>query len=172
MTRSRWAETALEVEIHRRAHRLLSIAYDEFRAGDQQRLLDCISAQLGRLTGGLLGPLETATTLEAVQVWSSNRLLPIESPPLSYGEFHACLLAIRLGAADFLARVGVRPPFLVDEPFTHLDEERSGAVWTLLGEIARDRQVIVATQDRLTLDALGVRPDIVLSRDTAPIQQA
>ena len=96
MTRAYWAQIALDVEIHRRANKLLADAYEEFRAADQQRLLGCISAQIGRLTGALLGPLETTGPLEDVLVRSTDRLLPLDSPPLSYGEFHACLLAIRL----------------------------------------------------------------------------
>jgi hypothetical protein len=39
-----------------------------------------------------------------------------------------------------------------------------GLLWKLLANIARDRQVIIATQDRLILDSLGIRPDIVLAR--------
>jgi len=162
--RNRWAECARQVEVHRRAHALVRDAYTEFHLRDQERLLRCISTHLTSMTGGVLGPLEAEDSLEAVRIRASNRLLPLESPPLSYGEFHAALLAVRLGAADFLAGTGVRPPFLVDEPFTHLDEERSASVWRLLTAIARDRQVIVATQDRLILDSLGITPDIVLER--------
>lgn len=162
--RNRWAGCARQVDIDRRAHALVRDAYEQFHLRDQERLLRCISEHLTSMTGGVLGPLEAAQSLEAVRLRASGRLLPLESPPLSYGEFHAALLAVRLGAADFLAGTGVRPPFLVDEPFTHLDEERSASVWRLLTAIARDRQVIVATQDRLVLDALGVTPDIVLER--------
>lgn len=162
--RNRWAECARQVEVYRRAHALVRDAYTEFHLRDQERLLRCISNHLTGMTAGVLGPLEAEDSLDAVRIRASNRLLPLESPPLSYGEFHAALLAVRLGAADFLAGTGVRPPFLVDEPFTHLDEERSASVWRLLTAIARDRQVIVATQDRLVLDSLGIVPDIVLAR--------
>ena len=162
--RRRWADCAKRVEIDRLAHTLVSDAYAEFHLRDQERLLRCISEHLTGMTGGVLGPLEAGESLETVRIRGGGRLLPLESPPLSYGEFHAALLAVRLGAADFLAGTGVRPPFLVDEPFTHLDEERSASVWRLLGAIARDRQVIVATQDRLVLDALHVAPDLVLER--------
>ena len=33
-----------------------------------------------------------------------GRKLPLASPPLSFGELHAVLLAVRLGAADFLEK--------------------------------------------------------------------
>ena len=162
--RTRWAACAKQVDVYRRAHTLVRDAYAEFHLRDQERLLRCISDHLTSMTAGVLGPLEAAESLERVRVRASGRLLPLESPPLSYGEFHAALLAVRLGAADFLAGTGVRPPFLVDEPFTHLDEERSASVWRLLCAIARDRQVIVATQDRLVLDALEITPDVTLQR--------
>jgi len=84
--------------------------------------------------------------------------------PLSLASRLVALLAIRLGAADFLAGNGVHHPLLVDEPFTHLDEVRAGQVWDLLCSLAADRQVIVTTQDRLVLDHLGVAPDIELTR--------
>jgi uncharacterized protein YhaN len=163
--RARWAELSAKVDVCRRAYGLVRDAYDEFHTRDQERLLNCISNQLINMTGGVLGPLEAPDTLESVRVLAGGRALALESPPLSYGEFHAVLLSVRLGAADFLAKTGVRPPFLVDEPFTHLDEERAKSVWRLLTSIARDRQVIVATQDRLILDALGIEPDVVLTRN-------
>jgi len=93
----------------------------------------------------------------------AGREVALDSPPLSFGEKHVVLLAIRLGAADFLAGDGTRHPLLVDEPFTHLDEVRSREVWDLLQRLARDRQVIVTTQDRLVLDHLGIRPDLDLA---------
>jgi uncharacterized protein YhaN len=165
LARQRWAEIARKVDVCRRAHALVRDAYEEFHTRDQERLLTCISNHLVTMTNGVLGPLEAPDTLESVRVVSGGRALELESPPLSYGEFHAALLSVRLGAADFLARTGVRPPFLVDEPFTHLDEQRAASVWRLLCSIAKDRQVIVATQDRLMLDALEIQPDLTLGRD-------
>ncbi len=88
--------------------------------------------------------------------------MPLASPPLSYGELHVALFAIRIGSADFLSGLGVRIPLLVDDPFVHLDPIRAGEIWEVLCRVARERQVLVMTQDRLTLEHLGVRPDLNL----------
>jgi hypothetical protein len=72
-----------------------------------------------------------------------------------------------LGAADFLAGLGVRVPLLVDDPFVHLDEHRAGELWAVLTRISGGRQVILATQDRLVLDHLGIDPDLALEPSVA-----
>ena len=162
--RARWDDLSQRVDVCRRAYALVVDAYERFRASDEQRLLDNLSRQLRALTDGTIGPFVRAADqgLDSLRVSLGDRVLPLESPPLSYGEYHAVLLAVRLGTADFLARVGVRPPVIIDEPFTHLDERRAERLWNLICLIARDRQVIVATQDRLILRALGVTPGITL----------
>jgi DNA repair exonuclease SbcCD ATPase subunit len=154
-------------DAYRRAYALLAEAYEEFRARDQERLVENVSARLFALTDGRLGPVEAAGALSDGHVQAHGRLVAPESPPLSYGEFHAVLLAIRLGASDFLAKEGLLPPLVIDEPFAHLDEERSADLWRLLCDIARSRQVIIATQSGLLLDHLGVEPDIRLERKPA-----
>jgi DNA repair exonuclease SbcCD ATPase subunit len=144
------------------AHALVADAYDAFRDRDQERLVDRVSEHATGLTDGRIGPVVAESDLQDARVRAHGRLVPLESPPLSYGEYHALLLGVRMGAADFLAGVGVVPPLLVDEPFAHLDRERVGAVWDLLSAIARDRQVVVTTQDARLLEDLRVTPDIRL----------
>jgi DNA repair exonuclease SbcCD ATPase subunit len=162
-TRDIIAQVEADVQVRRKAWELVRDAYGEFRDRDQDRLLGAVNQRLQRLSGGSLGPIRTETDLGAAHVMLGEREVAVDSPPLSYGEKHVTLLAIRLGAADFLAGDGVRHPLLVDEPFTHLDEIRSREVWELLCELARDRQVIVTTQDRLVLEHLGVTADIELT---------
>lgn len=149
-----------EVAVRRAAWELVRDAYAEFRATDQDRLLSAVNRHLERLSGGSLGPVVAEGELSAASIVSAGRELALDSPPLSFGEKHVALLAIRLGAADFLAGEGTSHPLIVDEPFTHLDEVRSRAVWDLLEALAAERQVIVTTQDRLVLDHLGVEPDL------------
>ncbi len=50
----------------------------------------------------------------------------------------------------------------MDEPFAYLDPDRAAHTWELLTRIAQQRQVIIATQDRLVLEHLGVEPTVVL----------
>lgn len=156
---------------YRHAFRLVEDAYEAFRERDQDRLLDAVSRHLRGITAGALGPIAVRDRgedpaegggLESAGVSSGDRFLPLSSPPLSYGQLHAALFAVRLGAADFLAGLGVRVPLVVDDPFVHLDERRAAELWRVLREIARRRQVLVATQDRLLLEHLGVRPGLRL----------
>jgi DNA repair exonuclease SbcCD ATPase subunit len=156
-------ETESEVSVRRFAWELVRDAYEEFRSTDQDRLLSTVNRRLDELAGGRLGPVEAVGDLASSLVGLEGRTVPLDSPPLSFGEKHTVLLAIRLGAADFLAGDGTHHPLLIDEPFTHLDEVRSREVWDLLVRLAAGRQVIVTTQDRLVLDHLGIRPDFDLA---------
>ena len=151
-----------EAESHRAAYRLIADAYDEFRSQDQTRLLGCISDRLASMTGGAIGPIITSDSLETARVRIADQEVRLDSPPLSFGELHAVLLAIRLGSTDFLAGMNISPPLLIDEPFAHLDEARAAEVWNLLREIARTRQVVMTSQDRLMLEHLSIAPSIEL----------
>ena len=144
------------------AHALIADAYDAFRDRDQDRLVRHVSRQAERASAGRLSEIDATRGLEEAVVRLEDRSLPLSSPPLSFGELHALLLGVRLGAADFLAGVGIHPPLVVDEPFAHLDRPRASAVWAQLREVAKDRQVIVTTQDALLVDALAIEPDIRL----------
>ena len=147
-----------------RASDLIDNACDEYREQDEQRLIDSISHALAALTSGELGPFVLDESLEAPTVKVDQREVPLECPPLGYGEYHAALLAIRIGGAGFLSNLGIRPPFIVDEPFAHLDESRCVQLWQILNRIARERQVIVATYNHLLLDQIGITPDVVLDQ--------
>ena len=160
--RIREAELVGETGALRFAFDLLTDAYTEFRAGDQERLLEAVSTQLEQVSGGALGPVATDSVLEAAHVVVRGRKVPLASPPLSFGELHAVLLAVRLGAADFLAGSGHRAPLLIDEPFTYLDDERAAQVWAQLQEVAGERQTIITTQARRLLSHLDVEPDVLL----------
>lgn len=160
--RERVAAVERRAAAYREANVLIGGAYEAFRSTDQERLLSAISRQLGEISDGELGPLETTDGLETARVRTGDRSLPLASPPLSYGQLHMALLAVRLGAADFLAGLGVRLPLLLDDPFVHLDAGRARELWSVLASIATDRQVIVATQDRLLIDYLGVEPNLDL----------
>ena len=161
---------AARAAAYRHAHLLIADAYEEFRQTDQERLLEGVSSHLALATRGALGPVAAAGGLDAARVHVEGRPVPLESPPLSYGQLHSALFAVRLGAADFLAELGARVPLLVDDPFVHLDEVRAGELWRVLERISAERQVILATQDRLLLDHLGVGDRLVVGtrRDSLP----
>ena len=157
------------VAAYRQGHALVTEAYEAFRATDQDRLLGAISDHLERMSNGELGPIEVTDGLETARVRAGTRALPLASPPLSYGQWHVVLLAIRLGAADFLAGLGVRLPLLLDDPFVHLDASRARELWEVLERVATERQVFVATQDSLLVDHLGIEPHLDL--DASPLRE-
>jgi energy-coupling factor transporter ATP-binding protein EcfA2 len=151
-----------EARVHEAAFALIRDAYQDFREHDRDRLLGAVSRSLLDLTGGAIGPVEAPGSLADAGVRLHGRQVELRSPPLSYGEFHAALIGIRLGASDFHARSGIRPPMIVDEPFAYLDLDRARELWRLLCRVAQERQVFVVTQEALTLEALGIAPDIEL----------
>ena len=160
--RDRLAALEARAVADRHAYEFVGAAYDAFRTTDEERLLAAISEHLDALSAGSLGPMRADDGLDRATVRSGERELPLASPPLSFGQLHAALLAVRMGAADFLAGLGVGLPILIDDPFVHLDERAVADLWTVLCRIAEERQVIVGTQDRLVLDHLGVEADLTL----------
>lgn len=144
------------------AHALIADAYDQFRDRDQDRLAGRVSEHARRLTDGSIEGIQVEDSLDEALVCTRGRLTPMTTPPLSFGEFHSLQLAVRLGAADFLAGIGIHPPLIIDEPFAHLDAERAMTVWGLLADLAPDRQVVITTQDARLLEDLDIEPDIVL----------
>lgn len=156
------AEARRDAGAYRRAHGLLVDAYEEFRETDQERLLRHIDAHLTVLADRKMGPVLAPDNLDSALLMYGGRPLALASPPLSYGELHVALFAVRMGAADFLAGMAVQLPLIVDDPFVHLDADRAAEIWDVLCTIARERQVILTTQDRLVLEHLGIRPDLDL----------
>lgn len=166
-SRSQLEEARNRQEALQRASELIDNAYDEYREQDEQRLIDSISHALAGLTSGELGPFALDGGLDHPTIEVDQRAVPLECPPLGYGEYHAAMLAIRIGGSGFLSNLGIRPPFILDEPFAFLDESRCVQLWQILNRIARDRQVIVATYNHLLLDQIGVTPDVVLDQPPA-----
>lgn len=161
-TERRRDELAGKAAVLETAYALLTDAYGAFRDRDQERLVSLVSGRIEQLGGGRMGPLVVEDGLEDARIRTRDRLVPLRSPPLSFGEYHTALLGVRLGTADFLAGIGVHPPLIIDEPFAHLDLERARAVWSLLERVATERQVLITAQDTLLLDELGIEPDITL----------
>jgi len=161
----RRAEIESTVAALRTAHTLLRDGYDEFRDQDEARLVAAVSGHLEGLGEPPLGPFRTEAGLEAPTVGLSRRRLPFDSPELSHGQRHLVMLAVRLGAADFLSLDAPAAPLIVDEPFAHLDDRHAAQVWNLLRDIAVHRQVIITTQEEDLLERLGVAATIRLAGD-------
>jgi energy-coupling factor transporter ATP-binding protein EcfA2 len=147
----------------RAAWALLRDGYDAFRDHDEARLVGAVTKRLEGLGDPPLGPFRAEGGLGEPTVGLHGRRLGLDSAALSHGQRHLVLLAVRVGAADFLADGGCAAPLIVDEPFTHLDERHAAQVWELLSRVSEHRQVVVTTQERSLLERLGVEPTIRLS---------
>ena len=148
----------------RAAYALLRDGYEEFREHDESRLVDAIAGRLDDLGGASVTDLRVEPGLTGASVELAGRRVSIDSPALSHGQRHLVMLAVRLGAADFLSSGDVAVPLIVDEPFAHLDERNASRVWELLERVSSERQVIVATQEMDLLEKLDVHPDVRLRR--------
>lgn len=162
---NRLTEIEASVAALRAAHTLLRDGYDEFRDQDEERLVAAVSGHLEALGEPSLGPFRTQAGLEGPTVGLARRRLSFDSLELSHGQRHLVMLAVRLGAADFLSLDGPAAPLIVDEPFAHLDDRHAAQVWNLLGDISVHRQVIITTQEEDLLARLGVEPTIRLAGD-------
>jgi len=162
---NRLTEIEASVAALRAAHALLRDGYDEFRDQDEARLVAAVSGHLEALGEPSLGPFRTQAGLEGPTVGLARRRLAFDSLELSHGQRHLVMLAVRLGAADFLSLDGPAAPLIVDEPFVHLDDRHAAQVWNLLGDISVHRQVIITTQEEDLLERLGVEPTIRLAGD-------
>lgn len=158
----RLAEIDETVDAFREAYDLLDRAREEFRRTDQDRLLAAVSRRMAELSGSRIGPISTPGDLADARLQFAGREVGLDYRPLSFGQLHLALLAVRLGAADFLSTRGVPLPLVLDEPFASLDDDHATLVWESLQRVAAERQVIVATQESGTLDRLGIRPQIRL----------
>jgi hypothetical protein len=159
---ARVADLDLAARAHRAAHALLRDGYREFREHDEARLVAAVSARLRHLADPI-GAFRAEDNLDLPTVELDGHRVAIDSPHISHRQRHVVMLAIRVGAADFLAAGGPAVPILIDEPFAHLDDRHAAEVWELLRIVAEDRQVIVTTQDVARLERLGVQPDILLA---------
>ena len=146
----------------RAAYALLRDGYEEFREHDESRLVEAIAGRLDDLGGATLTEFRVEPGLTEPSVALAGRRVSIDSPALSHGQRHLVMLAIRLGAADFLSSGDVAVPLIVDEPFAHLDERNASRVWALLERVSSERQVIVATQEVNLLEKLDVHPHVRL----------
>ena len=64
---------------------------------------------------------------------------------MSDGTTDQLFLALRLAAVEQSVTAGVRLPFLADDLFVNFDDERSGAGFQVLADLAKSTQVLFFT---------------------------
>jgi uncharacterized protein YhaN len=76
---------------------------------------------------------------------------------LSGGAADQLYFALRVTAAEQLARAGEFLPLLLDDPFVQYDPDRLQAGLELVAELAREHQVLFFTCEMEQAEALGER---------------
>ncbi len=100
------------------------------------------SSFLGRITGGAHGELRIGQDFRiALRTASTDAI----EKSLSKGALDQVYLSLRIALVRFLCRNGEKTPMLLDDPFANYDDQRLRAALALLGEIAREHQVLLFT---------------------------
>jgi hypothetical protein len=95
-------------------------------------------------------------------VWPRGGDLPaqgdVRTPLLSAGTWDQLYLAVRLGLAQFIARRGPAGLLLLDDPFSHFDDDRFEHSIRLLADLAADNhQVVIFSCHRQRYEWLRTR---------------
>jgi uncharacterized protein YhaN len=146
------AKAAMEIEAEayigkRTEATLLRWAIDRYRSEKQAPLLRRASELFAMLTLGRY----TALTVDYEQ--DKPRLLAISADGsaavpvtgMSEGTVDQLYLALRVAAIEDTVRGGMPLPFLADDLFVNYDDERAGAGFRVLAELARSTQVLFFT---------------------------
>jgi len=131
----------------RRKVRALGIAYQElgeavrvYRSTYRERLETTATEYWTGLTGRCGRRVRLSDEFTVTVVEPDGAVL---SPAqLSKGAQDQLYLALRLAIGDLIAEE-VRLPFVFDDPFLNCDDERLGHIRSALGELARERQVLL-----------------------------
>ena len=126
---------------------ILARAERRFRDEHQPPVLQRASAYLERVTHGRWRRLDFEEGADGgLFVAGSGRDEPVRvAPPLSRGTLDQIFLCLRLGLLDHLDEGRERLPLVLDDALLRMDAVRRAAVYELLAEISRRRQVFLLT---------------------------
>ncbi|MFT5048673.1 MAG: hypothetical protein ACI8QZ_000060 [Chlamydiales bacterium] len=153
------------------AEAILGHADRRWRAENQPDVLRRASAYLRKISAGRYTRLDYPAGGDAGLFVhdASNEALPA-APPLSRGTRDQIYLALRLGLLDHLDEGRSALPLILDEALVHWDADRRKALYPLLTEVSRRRQVIVLTcHDVLAAEAATALGTSVRTLDAPPI---
>ena len=163
------SEMAVQAEayVRKRAEvALLRWTIARYRAEKQTPLLRRASALFSRLTLGRYAALLVDLEGDRARLAGLDRgqaVVPVEG--MSEGTVDQLFLALRLAAVEATVAAGARLPFLADDLFINYDDERAGAGFQVLADLARSTQVLFFTHHQhLVSVAEAVLAPFALSR--------
>lgn len=150
-----YARQAAEVERLRTLGTVLDTASSHLRRASERinrdiapALRHTVERWLPTLTGGRYQRVAVdPTTLEVTVDTPEAGWRP--AGRLSHGTSEQVYLLLRVALAEHLVTTEEPAPLLLDEPTAQSDDERTVAILRLLVELARERQVVVFTQETL-----------------------
>jgi DNA repair exonuclease SbcCD ATPase subunit len=112
-----------------------------------------LERNLPRITDGRYRKAVVGEDLQIqVEAPEHGRMVPVDL--LSRGTQDQIYLVERLEIASLLDRTMGAAPMLLDDPFAHFDAVRLRLALTVLGEVARERQVVLFSEDAGLVDEL------------------
>mgnify|MGYP001295782516 CR=1 FL=1 len=134
-----------EIEALVLAYRELQAAVRDYHATYRERLEDAASRYFARMTArpGRRVTLDQDFRVGVVEPDGT----PVPPEQLSQGARDQLYWALRVAIADLVA-ADARLPFLLDDPFVHWDDGRLAQVREILGELAREGQVVLLSHRR------------------------
>ena len=145
------------VELARDAVRIARDALKEAARETHRKFAPHLNAALGRnlprITDGRYRKAMVGEDLEIqVEAPEHGRMVPVDM--LSRGTQDQIYLVERLEIARLLDRTMGAAPMLLDDPFAHFDAVRLRLALALVGEVARERQVVLFSEDARLIDEL------------------
>ena len=163
-----WREELAAVERRERVYQLALDAIVRAETSTMRKATRYLErrmrSDLERLTGSRYHRVRVDDATLDIRVFAPERGDWVGVEELSQGTLDQVYLAARLGLVRLVTQ-DRRPPLVFDDPFVTFDGERAVAAVTILGELARDFQVIYLTTST-RYDALAERV-VVLPGPTA-----
>lgn len=156
-----WAALMAELEeaVHEwrvlvAAEGLIDEARQNFERTRQPSVLSAASLAFAAVTAGRYERIaQDEGGQELIVVERGGRRKQVASQ-LSRGTTEQLYLSLRLGLAKELGRRGTGLPLVMDDVLVNFDAERAGAMATVLGDFAREQQVLFFTCHSVTRDLL------------------
>lgn len=132
-----------------RAWRILGDAVDEFRFQHRETLAEKIDTRFRAITRRPDRRIALNADL-GIEVVEDSVSVPEDR--LSQGARDQLAFSLRIAVAELIGGEEVVLPLILDDPFVHSDVERLERIHTALDDAARERQVILLTQDERLRD--------------------